>query len=100
MLKREGTVVITACCQLGRGYHSLHGPGMRLHRAPSAKRYLDGREVVVFSPHLNERDFRVSFAPEYRLFTSWDALVAYLDAKHHGPASVGVFPTAPLQILS
>jgi nickel-dependent lactate racemase len=100
LLKPEGTVVITACCQLGRGYHSLHGPGMRLHREPSRKPYLAGREVIVFSPHLSERDFRVSFAPEYRLFTSWDALVAHLDASHTGPASVAVFPTAPMQILS
>jgi lactate racemase len=100
LLTPEGTVVITACCQLGRGYHSLHGPGMRLHREPSAKGYLAGREVLVFSPHLNARDFRVSFAPEYRLFTSWDALASHLDARYAGPAPVGVFPTAPLQILS
>jgi nickel-dependent lactate racemase len=100
LLKPDGALVITACCQLGRGYHSLHGPGMRLHRPPSPKSYLAGREVAVFSPHLNERDFRVSFAPEYRLFTSWDALVAHLDARQAGPVSVAVFPTAPLQILS
>jgi nickel-dependent lactate racemase len=100
LLKREGTLVITACCQLGRGYHSLHGPGMRLHREPTAKPYLDGREVLFFSPHVNERDFRVSFAPEYRLYTSWEHLSSYLDAKHGDAASVGVFPTAPLQILS
>jgi nickel-dependent lactate racemase len=100
LLRPGGTLVITACCQLGRGYHSLHGPGMRLHREPSAKGYLEGRAVVLFSPHLNARDFRVSFAPEYRLFTAWDALSAHLDASHPGGASVGIFPTAPLQILS
>jgi hypothetical protein len=55
---------------------------------------------VVFSPHLNDRDFRVSFAAEYRLFTTWEALGAHLQAKHPGAVSVGVFPTAPLQILS
>lgn len=99
LLKPDGAVVITACCQLGRGYHSLHGPGMRLHREPSAKGYLAGRELLVFSPHLNERDFRVSFAPEYRLFNQWDALVAHLDGRWPGPASVGVFPTAPMQIV-
>ena len=93
-------MVITACCQLGRGYHSLHGRGMRLHREPSPKGYLAGREVVVFSPYLSDRDFRVSFAPEYRLFTSWEALVSYLEAKHGGRVSVAVFPAAPLQILS
>jgi nickel-dependent lactate racemase len=100
LLKPGGTLVVTACCQSGRGYHSLHGRGMRLHRTPAAKPYLEGREVVLFSPHVNERDFRVSFAPEYRLFTSWDRLTSYLDAKHAGAASVGVFPTAPLQILN
>jgi nickel-dependent lactate racemase len=100
LLKRGGTLVITACCQLGRGYHSLHGRGMRLHRAPAPKPYLEGREIVFYSPHVNERDFRVSFAPEYRLFTVWEALSAYLQSKHPGAVSVGVFPTAPLQILS
>ena len=99
LLTPDGTVVITACCQLGRGYHSLHGPGMRLHREPSPKPYLAGREVVVFSPHLNERDCLVSFAPEYRLFTAWDALAAYLDEKHPGSPSVAVFPAAPMQIV-
>ena len=81
LLKPDGTLVITACCQLGRGYHSLHGPGMRLHRTPAVKPFLEGREVVVFSPHLNDRDFRVSFAAEYRLFTTWEALSAHLQAK-------------------
>ena len=100
LLKPGGTVVITACCQLGRGYHSLHGPGMRLHRPPSAKSYLEGREVVVFSPNLSEQDFRVSFAPGYRLFTTWDSLAAHLAARHPGSPSVAVFPAAPLQMLS
>jgi hypothetical protein len=100
LLKSNGTLVITACCQLGRGYHSLHGRGMRLHRAPATKPFLDGCEVALFSPNLNEQDFRVSFAPDYRLFTSWTALASYLDSRHCGAASVGVFPTAVLQILS
>jgi nickel-dependent lactate racemase len=100
LLKRDGTLVITACCQSGRGYHSLHGPGMRLHRAPVPKPYLEGRDVAVFSPNLNQCDFRVSFAPEYRLFTSWKALTSYLESKHDRTVSTGVFPTAPLQILN
>jgi nickel-dependent lactate racemase len=100
LLKPGGTVVITACCHLGRGHHSLHGPGMRLHREPVPKSFLEGRELVVFSPHLNGCDFRVSFAREYQLFTTWDALVSHLDAKHAGPVSVAIFPAAPLQILN
>jgi nickel-dependent lactate racemase len=100
LLKEDGTLVVTACCESGRGYHSLHGRGMRLHRAPAAKAYLQGREVVLFSPHVNERDFRVSFAADYRLFKSWVGLTSYLQSKHRGTVSMAVFPTAPLQILS
>ncbi len=56
-------------------------------------RYLEGREVVVFSPHLNDRDFRVSFAPEYRLFTTWEALErAPATPSILVPSSVGGVP--------
>ena len=99
LLKEGGTLVVTASCHFGRGHHSLHGRGMRLYAPPAAKRYLDGREVLFFSPNINERDARVSFAPEYQFFRAWDELTSYLAAKHRRPASVAVFPTAPLQIL-
>jgi nickel-dependent lactate racemase len=99
LLKKDGTLVVTASCHLGRGHHSLHGRAMRLYKSPTAKPFLGGREVLFFSPHLNERDVRVSFAPEYRFFQSWPLLMSYLETKHRVPASVGVFPTAPLQIL-
>lgn len=100
LLAPGGTVVITTCCPTGRGYHSLHGQGMRLYRSPIAKPFLEGREIVVFSPNLSRRDFEVSFAREYRFFDAWPALAEYLGRKHPGAASVGVFPLAPLQILS
>ena len=100
LLTPGGTVVITSCCSTGRGYHSLHGQGMRLYRAPGEKPFLDGREVVVFSPNLSRRDFEVSFAKAYRFFDSWPALSNYLGDKHPGSATAGVFPLAPLQILS
>jgi len=99
LLKPQGTVVVTTSCATGRGYHSLHGPGGRLYRQPVAKPFLDGREIVVFSPNLSQRDFEVSFAKEYRFFDSWPVLADYLAAKHRGPAKVGVFPLAPVQIL-
>jgi lactate racemase len=100
LLTPGGTVVVTTCCSTGRGYHSLHGQGMRLYRTPAEKPFLDGREVVVFSPNLNRRDFEISFAKAYRFFDSWRELSQYLDNKHRGVATVGVFPVAPLQIVS
>lgn len=99
LLAPGGTVVMTTACPTGRGYHSLHGPGMRLYRSPGVKPFLAGREIVVFSPHLNRRDFEVSFSPDYRFFDDWIALAAYLAQKHLRGARVAVFPHAPLQIL-
>jgi nickel-dependent lactate racemase len=98
-LKAAGTILITACCSTGRGYHSLHGKGMRLYRPPARKDYLGDHGIVVFSPNLSPRDFPVSFWPEYEFFRNWDDVTAHLARRHPG-ASVGVFPTAPLQILT
>jgi nickel-dependent lactate racemase len=99
LAKPGGTIVITAACSTGRGYHSLHGKDMRLYRSPGAKPFLEGREVVLFSPNLNRRDFEVSFWSQYRFARSWSEVVDYLAIKHGNRASVGVFPLAPLQIL-
>jgi nickel-dependent lactate racemase len=99
LVKAGGTVIVTASCHHGRGHHSLHGRSMRLYKAPSPKSYLGGREVLFFSPNLNERDVTVSFSDDCRFFRSWSALAAYLESKHRPPATVGVFPTSPLQIV-
>jgi nickel-dependent lactate racemase len=99
LAKDGGTIVITSACSTGRGYHSLHGKDMRLYRTPGAKSYLQGREVILFSPNLNRHDFEVSFWNQYRFWPSWSEVVRYLESKHGSGASVGVFPLAPLQIV-
>jgi nickel-dependent lactate racemase len=99
LVREGGTIVVTAACSTGRGYHSLHGKDMRLYRTPVAKPFLEGREVIVFSPNLNRRDFEVSFWKDYRFANSWADVVSILSARHGASASVGVFPLAPLQIL-
>jgi hypothetical protein len=100
LAKEGGTIVITSACSTGRGYHSLHGKDMRLYRSPGAKPFLQGREIILFSPNLNRRDFEVSFWNEYRFATSWSEVRELLEAKHGSRATVGVFPLAPLQIVS
>jgi nickel-dependent lactate racemase len=100
LAKDGGTIVITSACSTGRGYHSLHGKDMRLYRSPGAKPFLQGRDVIVFSPNLNRRDFEVSFWNEYRFATSWQEVADYLTTRHGERASVGVFPLAPVQILT
>jgi hypothetical protein len=99
LLAPNGTLLITASCYLGRGHHSLHGRDMRLYTPPAPKAYLNGRDVVFFSPHLSPRDVRVSFAPQYPFFRQWPAVTEFLESKHGRTPTVAVFPTAPLQVL-
>jgi lactate racemase len=100
LAKEGGTIVITAACSTGRGYHSLHGKDMRLYRSPGAKPFLQGREVLLFSPHLNRRDFEVSFWRDYRFAATWPEVVRHLEEKHGRRATIGLFPLAPLQIVA
>jgi nickel-dependent lactate racemase len=94
-----GVVVVTAACSMGRGFHSLHGPGMRLYRTPVERSYLDGRPVVVHTPLLSEADVRVSFWTGYASEPTWDGVLGRLRAHVGDRAHVVVFPTASEQLL-
>ena len=98
LVKENGTVLILTCCSTGRGYHSLHGKDMQLYRTPGEKKYLNGRELLVFSPNINQMDFQVSFWDRYSFCTTWTEVLEHLDRKHNHSKLVGVFPVAPLQM--
>ena len=98
-IRPGGVVVVTAACSLGRGYHSLHGPGMRLYRTPVERSYLEGRPVVVHSPAVGIADARVSFWDGYAVEPSWPGVLRRLRERIGERARVAVFPTAPLQLL-
>jgi len=94
-----GTVVVTAACSLGRGVHSLHGPRMRLYRAPVERAHLEGRPVIFYSPNLSEHDARASFWTGYAFERTWGGVVRRLVRTVGAEAAVSVFPCAPLQLL-
>ncbi|MBU1699958.1 MAG: DUF2088 domain-containing protein [Candidatus Eisenbacteria bacterium] len=98
-LKPEGIVVVTAACSMGRGYHSLHGPGMRLYRKPVEKAYLAGRPVIFFTQNLNKCDVAVSFWDGYTFESKWNHVVKRLQKRLGHKAQIEVFPCAPLQLL-
>ena len=94
-----GVVVVTAACSMGRGYHSLHGPHMRLYRTPVERDYLDGRPVIVHAPLLSEADVRISFWTGYAVEPTWEGVLDET-RRHVGDAAhVVVFPTASEQLL-
>ncbi len=94
----DGTVILAAACPLGRGYHSLHGPGMRLYRAPVEREYLGRRELIVYAPEVGTPDIRQSFWEGYRHARAWDEVLARLAARHPKGGRMLVFPTAPLAL--
>jgi nickel-dependent lactate racemase len=98
LVREGGTVVVTAACPHGRGYHSLHGPGMRLYRDPVQREYLDGRELIVFAPTLSEHDVRKSFWSGYAHAGNWEQVLARLAERHPEGGRLVSMPTAPLAI--
>lgn len=94
-----GAVVVTAACPMGRGFHSLHGPNMRLYRTPVERAYLEGRQVIVHAPALSLADVRVSFWDGYPSEPTWPGVIRQLRAAVGDRARVAVFPCAPIQIL-
>lgn len=98
--REGGTVIVSAACPHGRGYHSVHGPGGRIYRDPVRRPYLEGRELVIFAPTLSEHDVRKSFHADYPHARSWDEVLALLARRHPTGGRMLVFPTAPLSISS
>jgi len=98
LLKENGTLVIATCCSTGRGHHSLHGKDMQLYRSPVEKKYLNGRDLLVLSPNINQNDFEVSFWNGYTFCRTWKEALEHLERKHNHSNRVGIFPTAPLQM--
>jgi nickel-dependent lactate racemase len=98
-IREGGTIVVTAACPLGKGYHSLHGPGMRLYRNPIERGWLGGRPVIFHSPSLNAREAAISFWEGYPFERTWKGVVRRLLATVGERASVTILPCAPLQIL-
>lgn len=98
LVREGGTVIVTAACPMGRGYHSLHGPHMRLWREPVKRAYLEGRELIIFAPTLSEADVRKSFWTGYPHARTWEAVLAMLSRRHPQGGRLIVFPTAPLTL--
>jgi lactate racemase len=98
-LRPGGVVVVTAACSTGKGFHSLHGPGMRLYRNPVRRDWLEDRPVVVFSPSLNSCEAAISFWEGYPFERTWAGVVRRLRTLIGDRPNVAVLPCAPLQIL-
>jgi len=99
LVKENGVLIITSSCSNGFGFHSLFGPGMRLSHRPIKKRFLSGKDLILFSPNVNQIEFQSLYWEGYRLVSDWNLLIRYLRKKFETRCRVSIFPTAPLQLL-
>jgi len=99
IVKEGGVLVVVSKCSRGLGHHSLFGPGMPLYRRPIKRRSLQGRDLILFTPNINQAEFQLLYWNGYRLANSWEAVISLLKKRFPGECSIAILPFAPLQLL-
>ena len=99
IVKEKGVYIICTKCSNGFGYHSLFGPGMRLTRKPIKKGFLKGRDLIVFSPNVNQAEFKMLYWEGYYFADTWESVLSYLKEKYPAQCKISIYPNAPLQLL-
>jgi len=101
LLKDNGTIVITAACPEGFGFHSTTGPGTRWReRILSEVRDTAGVphvRTILFSPNLNKYDIPAYFGKSTIFCKSWSEVLSILEQEHGLHAKVAVFPCGAMQ---
>jgi nickel-dependent lactate racemase len=97
------TVVLSAACPEGLGFHSVMGPGTlfkeRGRRSGTGGTDREAPKVrrVIFSPNLNKYDVAAQFGQDAIHCKTWDEVLAILTKEHGESAKVGVFPCGAIQ---
>ncbi|NLY76322.1 MAG: DUF2088 domain-containing protein [Firmicutes bacterium] len=97
-----GSIVITAACTEGAGYHGLVGVNRRLSfrmedKAHFKKLFQKGVEIYLYCPNVNRYDVE-SFSGKIVHYRHWDLLMNKLAEKHGSSSRVFVFPHGSIQI--
>lgn len=104
IIKESGYIIITTASTEGEGYHSLGGHGMRLFQYndnfPWVKKIIKGKKLIIFSPNLSNNEVYKYYTDSVLYFNNWDFLINEIRKKYNRGCNVGIFPCAPLQIIS
>jgi nickel-dependent lactate racemase len=93
-----GTVVLCTAASEGFGFHSLHGPRMRLPNTGNMQARFAPRDLVIYSPGINERDLNPATREAVTLCRVWGDVIATLRDKHGDGTRVAVFPCGAIQL--
>ena len=103
LVKQGGTIVITTAASEGHGCHYLSDFGMRLSKkaeeSPHMKQKLSGRDLIFYSPKVNQFSIRNKYPENTHLFNNWQNAVDFLKKKHGNSAKALVFPCSTMQYL-
>lgn len=101
LVREGGSIVIITASSEGAGFHSLHGPGMRLYihleNHPTYGKIIKGKNIIVFSPNLNLSDIRKFYPQRTVLAKNWDQTIRRLRSYHANEVKIVVFPYASMQ---
>jgi nickel-dependent lactate racemase len=100
IVHERGTIVLCTAASEGFGFHSLHGPGMRLPNTGNMAARFAPRELVIFSPGINRRDLSPATREAVTLCRTWEETVGVLRDRHGPGTRVAVFPCGAIQLAA
>jgi nickel-dependent lactate racemase len=100
IVREGGTVVLCTACSEGFGFHSLHGPGMRLPNTGNMAARFAPRDLVIFSPGINRRDLNPATREAVTLCRTWEETIGVLRDKHGPGTRAAVFPCGAIQLAA
>jgi hypothetical protein len=102
VLSSVKTIVLTAACSEGLGFHSVMGPGTLFRNRGRSGTGGSDRGVpeirrIVCSPNLNKYDVRAQFGESTIFCRTWLEVLEILEREHGSAARVAVFPCGAIQ---
>ena len=102
IVREGGTVVLCSAASEGYGFHSLHGPGMRLANVANPRHRFGERRLVVFSPNIIRRDLPPAMQADEDVFLcrTWGEVIEVLERTHGPGTRAAVFPCSAMQLAA
>jgi hypothetical protein len=99
VVRDGGIVVLTCAASSGLGRHGLFEPGGASYRAPQPKRWLQNRELWIYTPNVSTDVVHQLYWKGYPVFQDGAALMEALEQRLRSDARIAVFPCGPMQCL-
>ena len=101
IVRQGGTIVLVTASSEGKGFHCLHGKGMRLHIPVEENiiysKIIRSRNMIIFSPNINLFDVQELYPENTLLMKKWTEVIQNLAKDYPDRPRVAIFPCASIQ---